>query len=331
MRWLHMTFLLATMACSSGNNQPTDSGPLDGGTDNLIADTVAEVLPFDLGHEVAPGDSVDARADVVDPPPTYHPLFDFIGTIDLLENAEHDGTFTGSQPSVRISDGPAKISHFLADAHGHCEFYQSYLVPPPCVPECDPIQEWCHADGTCRTWPQRVSAGEISFSGLLTPLTATPDETAWYLMTPPGFGADLFAPDATIGITAAGDEIPGFALQLSGVADLDVAWMGSLQLEDGQDNTLSWSPANDDSTMEVIIQTGWHGAPPTAIIWCTADDADGQLVVSQKLVEMFPQVPEIGLFQHPSTIRRVRRVVQETDFGPLAATAISQVTFQVLH
>lgn len=107
---------------------------------------------------------------------------------------------------------------------------------------------------------------------------------------------------------------------------------GQVTLIDGQDYTLTWTPANDGSTVEVALQTGHHVRPPTSILWCQAPDSGGSIVMAKALVEgvgIMNGGP--SLFPHPSWIRRVRRAVIDTTGGPAEITVSSQVGVNLFH
>lgn len=89
--------------------------------------------------------------------------------------------------------------------------------------------------------------------------------------------------------------------------------------------------AGDGATVEVALRTGWHGAPPPAMIWCVAPEAGGALVIPQHMVEMFPPAGGIGLFPHRSFARRVHRAVIETDLGPLEISAMAWKNSSLIH
>ena len=308
----------------------TDVKPLD------ATDLMTDGESGDTTDLMMDGDSGDT-AEVISPPPNYHPLFDFVGTIELVETVEDDGSFTQSQPRVFLGDEVQPIKQFLVEEEGDCQFYQALLLEPDCTPECIydvelEIYEWCHPDGHCRNHTQRHSAGTISFAGLLVDLVATPDDTAFYTFGTEFGGENLFDANVPITLSAPGDELPPLTMELTGVADLAVSWGEALELVDGSDNVAKWVPAGNDATVELIIQTGWHGSASIATIWCSAPDAEGQISIPQHMVEMYPIADGgVALEQHPSFVRRVKRQVWETDFGPVQVFTSSEYTFFIRH
>jgi len=104
-----------------------------------------------------------------------------------------------------------------------------------------------------------------------------------------------------------------------------------VELTDQAATTLSWTPAGDGSRVEVRLQLGWHGRPPTGIIACSAPDSAGQIVVSPTVIKPFPYFGGIGLFQVPSWMARVSRQIVMTSVGPIAVSAESRVNLGVMH
>ncbi len=312
-------------------NEPID-GTHDAGAPDLPMIDLTEdevATPVDVVEdEVEP--PVDMIEEDVAPQPEYHPLYDFVGAIKILERTEPDGKVGQTSLEALLYDGPSMPfwgSHL--ESSGDCAYYQN-LIQPKCDPECEPWVEFCGLDKQCYPSPQRASAGTITFDGLAVPATLTPDNTAWYHIEweQP---EDLFTPDSEILVSADGAEVPAFEVELSGVGDMAAAWGGMYTLEDGKDNEFAWTPQGDGSIMELAIVTGWHGAPPPAMIWCSAPDEAGKIVVPQKFVEAFPPAGGVGLFQHISWANRVKRKVVEGPFGLIQVAVMSELMFSISH
>jgi hypothetical protein len=312
----------------AGELPTTDLPPVD----DILPEIAADVPDTDdaLG-ETVDGDGLDA--EVVTPPPEYHPYFDFVGRILLQENTQADGTFSSSMVEVWLGDAPQPETHFLVEEKGDCQFYQSLIITPTCVPECSVYSEWCGTDGQCHPMPGRVSAGGITFDGLLVDLFAAPDEAAWYVIDGATGAEELFSAQSSITLSAAGSNkgMAAFTAGLAGVGDMAVPWQQPLTLDNLKNNVIEWVPQGDGATVELAIRIGWHGAPPTALIWCSAPDGAGSIVIPQHMVEIFPPAGGIGLLQHPSFIRRVRRTVVEGEYGPVQVTAMSHFSFAIIH
>ena len=233
----------------------------------------------DLAQDPAP-DLSDAGMD-----PGSGPLIPWVGRVHLEERyVPNQGPF-GSHVSVMIRDLPDPIVHDLVAETGGCRYFRS-RTETACSPDC-PKDQFCTLDGECRPWPRRLSAGVITLSGLKTPLTATPDDTGWYsvLPEPPD---DLFDPKAELTVSATGAEIPAFEARVRGVADMEPGWTGEVKMVDGQPIHLSWPKKGDGARVEVVFQIGWHGKPPTDIIWCEADEAAGGVEIPASFVDQFP-------------------------------------------
>lgn len=358
MRYVLLALVALVLAgCSGGSDEPDatraeDSGRTEDSTsvdlvEDLpgVTDVVGETNAPDLPGPDIPADDAlvdtlmdgkiaevteDAVDEVVDPPPEYHPLFDFASFIEVTEFVLPGGQLEKVSASVRLMDGPPKVNQGLLKAIGSCEYFSVFAVPQ-CKPACDDEEEFCGVDLECHPFHQRVSAGEVEFKGLSLELTAVPDDTAAYSI-PGGFPTqDLFGPDSEIKVSAKGDEAPGFDVELGGVGDMVAGFGGTYTLEDGHDNEITWVPQDDGATVEVAIRTGWHGKPAISIIWCTAPDAAGKITIPQELVEMFPPTGDVGLWPWPSFIRRVKRKVIENPFGLVEVRVASEDVFGVVH
>jgi hypothetical protein len=260
-----------------------------------------------------------------------------VGTIELVEETMDDGTFANSIARVNLGDEVTSLRSslvFVMEA-GDCQYYEAFNETRVCTPECAAEMQWCDPDGECRKVAQAHSAGPVTFGGLLIDLVATPSESASGLVyyTFGDFpGADLFNSDSNITVSAPGDSFPSFSVELSGVDDLTVGWSSNLEFVDGDDNVVSWTPSGASSSIELIIQTGFHGDTSDATIWCTAPDSQGEIVIPQQLVEMYPLADgSLGKTQHVSHLRRVQRKVSETTFGPVEISTKSQYTFNIRH
>jgi hypothetical protein len=338
--WLALALACLAMACGGdGGGDDALQGEViaeaveTGGDATPEHDALAEATPepvpdtaTDTATETVP-ESV-AEAEVVEPPPV-HPLFDITGIVRLTESWAPGGPQGGSA-DVRFMTGTYGREHQLWATQGQCEFWEA-ITPVPCTPECEQTQ-FCDPQGKCQPYPQRVPAGAVTLTGLAGgPYILNPDDSAWY--SSPDLPADLFTPGQPIGVSAAGDAsgIGAFQVELAAVADMQADVEGALTLVDGQPFVLTWPPKGDGAKVELQLQIGWHGKPPEAIIYCALDEAQGQVVVPQEFVERFPPFGGMGLFQHPSYLRRVSRQVVEGVHGPIEVVAQSVISFGVIH
>jgi len=342
------------VACSSGGGQPQDVqrgedlsddatapdiAPGDGteghllpdlggdGPQEVAVDTAADTIQ-DALLDTLP-DAGDAHPDAVDPPARYDPLYDFAGKVLMAELYEPDGKLMSSGIDVLFQSGALPPTSTLMHEESSCQFLIA-AAEMKCDPVCDTYTQYCGPDKKCHDHPHRVSAGEVSIEGTVEPFSATPGDSAWYVVTPNPSG-NLFEQGKMITVKAAGADISAFDVSLPGPGAMEVKWNQPLVLKNGSDNVVTWVPQGDGTTVELAILTGWHGSPPVATIWCTAPDSDGQIVIPQKMIEGYPPAGGIGLFQWLSFIRRVQREVVETPFGPVEVTASGEYWFSIEH
>mgnify|MGYP000995043056 CR=1 FL=1 len=339
--WLAAALLGALFLPACGGDEGTDAAdvasetaadvPVETATDPG-GEAVDPGMP-DTPQEIPPDVSLDLPLDLpsmdVHPVPP-HPLFDFVGGIWMVEYPNPD--YPSSVIDVRANDKPDAPTHDLSASEGACQLWVAKGTPPACTPPCA-SGHYCRDGKECVAYPVRVGMGNVLIDAAEGMYSFVPDESSWYT-GPTSLPANLFDPSTVVTVTAAGGTIPAFERTLSGIADLVPGLAdGRITLENGKDNTLSWTPAGDSSTIEVVLQTGWHGRPPETILWCTGPDAAGKVVMPQALVEgvgyLDPDSP--SLFQHPSFVRRVKRLVVETAGGPLEVTLTSQVGVVLKH
>ena len=314
------------------------------------SDVVPDLPPTDVAPDLPPIDVVPdlppPDADVTsDPAPTDpgpddgggqpaepDPVWGYAGTVHLMQYMSYGNGAVPQSSAIEIvlQSAPGGRNHVLEAESGGCRFYRAVALPacdPPCA---DDFSEYCSIDAACVPYPQRVSAGTFTVSGVAGgPYTLPVGDQDWYAMpeTPP----TLFQAGAELTVSATGADVPAFTTHVTGVAALQTPIDGMLTLVDGAPQVVTWTPAANDATVELVLQIGWHGAPQQAIVWCTAADADGQLTIPQAMVEAFPAFGGMGLFQHPSYLRRVSRAVVDGPGGPIEVLAASQVAFGVVH
>jgi hypothetical protein len=282
----------------------------------LRASALAVAVAACGGGDDNPG-TPDAPATTPDGPPVGPGGFriDKSGGLALVEEYSTYAAFWD-----RAFEQPLPVA---AATEGDCTVYRRAL--PQCPDGCG--VEVCVADDTCAPRADRASAGEIEITGLTIPMTLVPAEFGYEF--PPIIPPDLFADDAAIHVAAAGAEIPAFSVDLTGVPPL-VTDVGLVELEDGQDETVTWTAAPGDARIQLALLTGWHGAPWTAMLLCETKD-DGELVVPASLVEQMPYLGEVGLFQWPSWILRFHRVWVEAPVGSIEIMTGSQIGLGLTH
>lgn len=311
---------------------PMWTGGTPGSCLDIDADTADAVdaspdtdAPVDTSPDVA--DSSDT--DVVTPPVDDVALrFALAGAVRIVEPYSSGlGGVAGGWIEIDLRDRPAPMTYELAAEDGACKVWRPAEVM--CTPPCGPDQT-CAATATCEAQALPASAGELTLSGLVTTFTAK-DVGGAYVVSPEPPQDGLFAPGDAITVAASGAAIPAFTAEVRGVADLAIQGTGLVELYDDKDATLEWTPAGDGSLVEVVLQLGWHGAPPTGIIACRAPDSAGAITLTPTIIRAFPYFGGIGLFQVPSWIERVSRTVVTTPGGPIEITASSRVNLGVIH
>lgn len=352
---LALAAALALLPLACGSSGGSDAADLPDAAADAPADAPADLpdAPADLADVPAdPGPEADAPpeadAELPDVPPTDDtgpddgpgetteptpdPVWGFAGTIHVVQ---YMGYGSGAVPqssalSILLQDAPNGRSHVIEAEEGACRFYRA-APQGTCTPPCaDDWSEYCSIDDVCLPFPQRVSAGTITVAGVAGGPYAIPvGDADWYAA--PETPAALFEPGAAITVSASGGDVPAFQADLTGVGPMKAPIEGALTLVDGAPQVVTWTPEGDGSTVELILQIGWHGRPPDAILWCTAPDADARVTVPQALVEAFPYFGGMGLFQHPALLRRVSRQVVPSPGGPIEVLVASQLAFGVIH
>ncbi|HSA24110.1 MAG TPA: hypothetical protein P5076_21800, partial [Myxococcota bacterium] len=103
------------------------------------------------------------------------------------------------------------------------------------------------------------------------------------------------------------------SLQGVGVAHLELG-SASLPLVRGQPAQVTWTPADPDSRVQVLLEAGpHHPAPPVAAILCDAPDEDGQVELPAALVSTFlDRAYCVCRFSH---VTRYRQAILPTQGG----------------
>ncbi|MFO0746110.1 MAG: hypothetical protein U1F43_10610 [Myxococcota bacterium] len=330
----------------SGSCLPTDvtQPSPDAGAETVdsSSDAAAETVDDTAVAPDAP-DAVDVAdandsevADVADaadttPPGEVDPIFGHAGSIRIIEQfSDAAGEVTASYALISMADGPPVPHLALALEDGDCRLYAK--TDATCTPACA-NGELCDASGVCRMLPAPRSAGDIALDGLKAKLVGEYSGGLYYTVTPDAPAGGLFDAGDSIAVAAAGAAgFPAFQAAVSGVGDLHTPSDTNLvELVDGKAADVAWTPANDGSSVEVTLQLGWHGAPPTGIIFCRAPDAAGKVHLSPAIISGFPYFGGVGLFQVQSWMERVSRAEVDGPFGPIEVVASSRTFVYVTH
>jgi hypothetical protein len=191
-----------------------------------------------------------------------------------------------------------------------------------CEPECDFSTEVC-IDGECVAYPERAASGTIRIEGLSTgTLTMEPGAMGAY---PAQYelGHDLFGINDPITLVSTGGATPALHLAARGVEPFASVLT---DIVPGEDLVLSWTPPTTaaPSRVQLLLQTGWHGASSLVTIWCETED-DGSLTVPASLTAEFP-IPSCGDCG-TSYLRRFTRDVVDFGQGPIQLLVAYQRPF----
>ena len=276
------------------------------------------------GSSPADPDAGPDAAPLPDAGPTDF-RFDTVGVINLLEAGP--GGFTGWQSVyAAINDGPYNLLPDRVAAEGDCEVW----VRPSsgtCDPLCGPSM-MCEANGVCAPFPRTASAGRIEVGGLTVPLAFVPTQFGSYDIDPYP-PEDLFVPDATITVTAAGDDTAAFTMSTPAVPPLG-GGPYNISFQEGVDFEVTWPPIPvAGAKIQLLLRVGWHGSPVEAVLVCETED-DGFLTIPAALHAELP-ISSTGLEQHLSSLTRFRRVVHEAEAGPIELFVGSQQFVNFSH
>jgi len=262
-----------------------------------------------------------ADPDAGTPNDPLDPLVAVDGFVRLVEGD------WGATADVRFMTAAWPTDQELVAQSGPCALYRA-RTPGFCDPPCDDY-DICSPSGDCLPSPERISAGAVQIAAPDWTASATPDDTLWYEVR----GApsdDLFAPGDSIAVTAEGADVAAFAVELEGVGDARPV-DGEVVLTDGRDAVIDLEPQDDGALVELVLQTGWHGAPAEGILWCTASGQATEVTIAASLVDQFPPAGGIGLFPHPSYLRRVQRRLLDDPSGTIEVSLASEASLVVTH
>ncbi|HOA13453.1 MAG TPA: hypothetical protein PKI57_05825 [Myxococcota bacterium] len=227
-----------------------------------------------------------------------------------------------AQVDVELYDLPMRMDAFGAYSP---EMYQVWLAEGDCVQyfpveyACNPPCDWdklCVSGNRCQAAASRQSAGDMTLrfgsTSFESKPTGTEDNPYWYSFD--NVDAGLVDPATTVTVAADGFDgrYGAFEIPVGGVGPaeffLDDEW-GTLDLDDENGNEITWTVPKGDlngMVVEVTINTGWHGAPPAAVIYCVKPVSAGSLTIPASIAKQMPPMGGIGLFQHMSGIAMSR-------------------------
>ncbi|HTE53468.1 MAG TPA: hypothetical protein VK698_21585 [Kofleriaceae bacterium] len=290
------------------------------------------------------------RFPVVDDPPFQ--VWEADSQVGTVLVSEQRGTLPAPIPVVLGLFAPAGEATLYAqvDEDRGCRLYDQ-RGPFFCDPACE--EGSTCVDGECREPPPFVDAGRLTVEGQDAYELAPSPNYLFYGTGPvyesPG-GDDLFGPDASIHVSAAGAEFPGFTGTVAGVEplDADIEPGGIVMVPGIQDFVVRWDApeaAPDDAAVtrvRLTLRTGetGHGAPPWHKLVCDVPDT-GLLVVPGLLLSRLPRMvlPDLdrevacvgACAWSPSSLTRYRAESVPAADGAVEIVAASEILFWAYH
>ncbi len=325
-----------------------DTGDAAGGTEDSIASSDVTVgdVPSDAqtgadttpawdtqpSTETSTGDTVespDASVPPNEPQKTSDQLAGFVMLTEIFD-LEQQAVF-GNEISVHFFNAVRPATHTFVQKSGYCELYLFSELSLSCG-GC-PDGEICNNEGKCQVIAEPVSAGAVEITGLISDIVLTPklDDSAYQLAGPKP-KLELFEAGKPITVTASGAAVEAFSGKL--LAPSNVSYTGNthIQLKNGQDYPIVWTPAFDSTYIEVVLQTGSPPNPPTGSIYCLAPDAtEGGFLVAKELIDKLPLQGAGAEMKYPSFIHRKSRTQVETTFGTIELILQSRANVLLSH
>jgi hypothetical protein len=263
--------------------------------------------------DTAPADDTGMTTHPDDAPvPT-----EVIGRVEIVELPAQPWAYV----AVTLRAGPLPTTQAEVARDGDCAVLDGALTNTwECSPECVWGEQSC-IDGVCVDWPAMAPTGDVTIAGLIPGDVTLPELDLGYYGTPAGYDGDLFDAGDPIRVTSEGGATPALDLAATGVEDLD---MTVEPIEPGEPMTLTWTPSDGPGTVQVLLETGWHGANSLTTIWCETAD-DGELTVSGELTGRF-EIPSCGECEQ-SRARRLTRDVVDFGAGPVELLVASEHRF----
>jgi hypothetical protein len=186
-------------------------------------------------------------------------------------------SYTAVSGSVAEAVVPIGVRALVQEGGG-CRLLRKRLLH--CDPGCGPGQT-CGEGGACIRYPDNVSAGTVTVSGLARAVSMKPTAVGNHYsdtrLPHPGF-----APGADIVLRAGGGELAPFALRGWGVSAL-VLPAQELLLAPDRPLAVAWTPGPaGPARVELLLTIDQHGVTPS-ILLCEVPD-DGAATIAAELV-----------------------------------------------
>jgi hypothetical protein len=192
--------------------------------------------------------------------------------------------------------------HEVSLQGGDCTLFEA--AARQCNPPCGASQ-YCGAGNLCKAAAKLAAAGAITVNGVGAALSLVPNSNGY---TELEFPATNLTAASNVHVAAAGGLTPAFTLETRGVPVPSYVMSDDweIRLVDGQDYVLTWTGASD-AKVQLLLNSGWHGAPPEATLLCEAPGSAGRITIPAQIVAAYPPAGGAGLFQHWSWLSLMRR------------------------
>jgi hypothetical protein len=246
----------------------------------------------------------------------------------------HSGAFARIEGLVQ--DGPYPTFYEIVHEEGGCRYLKAAFGS--CDPMC-PNGEVCVIGDVCVPYPNPLSGGTLTVSGLGEPIEIVAEDWNAGLYTgPAGLPADMFDSSDSVGAKFEGGDFPAVTMGAKGVDTINPDLVETeFEMVDGQDAQITWTPGADPEACIRVVLNGLnatHGAPLSDIIECEGPDT-GSLAIPQAFVEDFPYgtTPEVTSgydWPHSELTRYTRSSVDEAQ-GPARLLVRSTAYFLLSH
>ena len=310
------------MSCANSTNR------VQGNDDISVPDETADENSDDLSDDLS--DEVVTDSEDTEPDEQVNDEDTSIGGLDLGEPVAgqisilangYDGAASEGYVTAAFYDSPVHFDAFSTypDLHsekaktGKCAIYIAENAA--CNPTCD-FDEYCSKDSKCVRSPAMVSAGTVNVSANGQSFDLGFDEYFGYF-SENGIAGMNSEPDITVKVQGATVEafesvIPTPPLILANISNFEV------NLYDEEDTVITWEKSgNADEIIYIVLNFGWHGAPPEAVILCAAPDSDGSVTISKEISKLAPLNGGAGLEPHGSYVMRINRKVIQANYGKI--------------
>jgi hypothetical protein len=292
---LGIALLLAACGGNGGGNDV--AAQPDSFVDDLLADestgpeVTGDIVPADGGSEAGEPDITEPDGEA---PDAVAELPDFAAPdVDPEEWAKQYGTPCDSADkvgwfTVDWNFGTSGVNGEISDrvntglimekagAEGPCVLLKR--VEPFCNPEC-PSGEQCAPGDKCQPFPKPVSAGTVTVTGLVKPVSMKLKGTSYF---DTDFEGMAWVPGTPIELSASGGEVEAFSLQGAGVSPLAIPFADWV-LKKGTPLVAQWEPSDGPGQVQVEINLMQHASNSHDLV-CVLDDT-GEFEIPQKLTD----------------------------------------------